>query len=398
MPQVQDLTTQIGEPPAAPNAVTGLLYVPTELDQAAESYVRRGHSVVPVRPHTKSPYAKDWEKHPLRTVEEVQGHWAGHPTDNIGLFMGDEYVALDIDTKGGKQGAQTLAWLAGQYPSIKSTLTQHTQSGGCHKLFKLRPDQQHRLRKRTNAKLGPCKDNSGLDIITGNAIIVVAPSATLNGTYRWEDVGVEITEMPDDLFDLLLGVEPAGRESANDPALQPLSTKPTVVELDDKIVALLKRGFFDGCGYMSPSEARAAAYRALHTAGYTVGHIACVLEKSPLRYHADTTRPPLSGEELRKDIKSVLALPYTGSTGHTGHGCMPGPHCTPGLFVDYPSLCRTTNGRRWIVKGLIPADGTGVIYGETGCYKTFVALDLALHAAHGMERPPESPDTVTHLN
>ncbi|MCO5398411.1 AAA family ATPase [Ralstonia soli] len=371
-------------PAVAASQATKNRYDLTKPNEAAEFYVVCGHPVVPVQPRAKNPYAKDWQQHPLRTVEDVQKHWAAYPDDNIGLFMGDEYVALDFDTKDGKAGARTLAWLAAKYPPVRTTLTQRSQSGGWHKLFKLKPEQQQKLRKHTNVKLGPCPDYSGLDIIAGNSILLAAPSATPVGMYRWKDLDADIAEMPDDLFELLLGLEHGGREPANDPAPQSPSAKPPKVELPDHIVALLKHGHSTASGYKSPSEARAAAYRALRTVGYTVDHIVSVLEKSPLRDHADTTRPPLSGDALRKDVESVLALPYTGSTGNTGDSGMPTPRSTPGLFKDYATLCGIANGRRWIVKGLIPSDGTGIIYGESGSYKTFVALDLALHIAHGM--------------
>ncbi|NGP40154.1 hypothetical protein GFK33_27180, partial [Salmonella enterica subsp. enterica serovar 4,[5],12:i:-] len=79
--------------------------------------------------------------------------------------------------------------------------------------------------------------------------------------------------------------------------------------------------------------------RALCAAGYTAEHIAYVIEKSPLRYHADRTRPPLSGNALLQDIKRVLALPYTESTGSERDSGTPRTHITPGLFKDYTTLC-----------------------------------------------------------
>jgi hypothetical protein len=40
---------------------------------------------------------------------------------------------------------------------------------------------------------------------------------------------------------------------------------------------------------------------------------------------------------------------------------------------------------QWLVKGLLVEGGLSTIYGPPGTSKTFVALDLALHIAHGME-------------
>lgn len=40
---------------------------------------------------------------------------------------------------------------------------------------------------------------------------------------------------------------------------------------------------------------------------------------------------------------------------------------------------------RWTVKGLVPAQTFGVLYGPPGCFKTFAALDLALSMAAGFD-------------
>lgn len=328
------------------------------LCDAAASYARRGCAVVPVHPDAKNPYMKDWEKNPLRTEDEARAHWQAHPNDNIGWMMGAEYVALDFDFKDGKQGRNTLAWLAQHYPPIRATLTQRSQSGGWHKIFKLTPEQQGKLGKHTNAHLGPHADNSGIDIITGNAIIVVAPSTTPTGTYRWKDSDADALEMPDDLFQLLLSVEQIGRGPASDAAGPATSSVPPKVILPDEIFTLLKNGWSDGCGYPSPSEARAAAYRALHTTGCTPAQIAHAIEKSPLRHHGDTARPPLVGAALLQDIQKVLALPYTGSTRDGAGGGAPNP---PTLTPVIPSVTTPAFERDSARRGKIPATVSNVM-------------------------------------
>lgn len=40
----------------------------------------------------------------------------------------------------------------------------------------------------------------------------------------------------------------------------------------------------------------------------------------------------------------------------------------------------------WVVKGVIPLTGVGVIFGPTKAFKTFVAIDLGAHLANGMDR------------
>jgi hypothetical protein len=37
----------------------------------------------------------------------------------------------------------------------------------------------------------------------------------------------------------------------------------------------------------------------------------------------------------------------------------------------------------WLIKGLIPKEGVGTLFGESGHYKSFTALHIALHIATG---------------
>lgn len=38
----------------------------------------------------------------------------------------------------------------------------------------------------------------------------------------------------------------------------------------------------------------------------------------------------------------------------------------------------------WLIPGMLPAQGTGMLYGESGSYKSFIALDMALCLANGI--------------
>lgn len=40
---------------------------------------------------------------------------------------------------------------------------------------------------------------------------------------------------------------------------------------------------------------------------------------------------------------------------------------------------------KWLVKHVVPAESLGVMFGGSGTFKSFIAIDLALHVAHGME-------------
>lgn len=38
----------------------------------------------------------------------------------------------------------------------------------------------------------------------------------------------------------------------------------------------------------------------------------------------------------------------------------------------------------WTIKGVVPAESLGLIFGGSGTFKSFIALDMALHVAHGL--------------
>jgi hypothetical protein len=54
------------------------------------------------------------------------------------------------------------------------------------------------------------------------------------------------------------------------------------------------------------------------------------------------------------------------------------------LFSDEDLLVMPP--RRWLVKGIIPAEGVGSIYGQSGTYKSFLALDLLAHISSQQEQ------------
>lgn len=55
-----------------------------------------------------------------------------------------------------------------------------------------------------------------------------------------------------------------------------------------------------------------------------------------------------------------------------------------GLVLTISELFERAGAVRWAVKGLIPQQGLGFIYGASGTFKSFLALDYALHRAYGM--------------
>jgi KaiC/GvpD/RAD55 family RecA-like ATPase len=53
-------------------------------------------------------------------------------------------------------------------------------------------------------------------------------------------------------------------------------------------------------------------------------------------------------------------------------------------FVDLAQLRETAAAVRWTVKHVLPAASVGMLFGGSGTFKSFIALDAALHVAHGL--------------
>jgi len=54
-----------------------------------------------------------------------------------------------------------------------------------------------------------------------------------------------------------------------------------------------------------------------------------------------------------------------------------------GYWKTIPQLGESTKNIKWLVKNLIPADSMGMIFGASGTFKSFLALDLGLSVANG---------------
>lgn len=61
------------------------------------------------------------------------------------------------------------------------------------------------------------------------------------------------------------------------------------------------------------------------------------------------------------------------------------PDEPPEFLLGLDELKRRSAAVRWQVKSVIPADSLGMLFGASGTYKSFIALDHSLHVAHGLD-------------
>jgi Bifunctional DNA primase/polymerase, N-terminal len=153
---------------------------------AAYFYARARVPVFPLLSGKKAPATKNGFKDASTDLQLIRDHWQRHPNHNIGIATGHQFDVLDVDTKDGRPGYESLTRLriAGLTVGVWAAAT--TPSGGRHILFAPSGDGNH------------SDGASGLDFRGLGGYIVGPPSHTVEilkpngqidqheGTYQWE--------------------------------------------------------------------------------------------------------------------------------------------------------------------------------------------------------------------
>lgn len=139
-----------------------------------------GFDVFPLLPNQKTPALSDnWKDVASRDPDRIVKLWSGrHRARNIGIRTGLPFrdgvlVVIDIDTKDGKPGMQSIAELEDQLCKLPATMTFLTASGGQHRYF-IAPWPLG----NSNSKLGP-----GIDVKCVGGYVVGCGSTIDGKTY-----------------------------------------------------------------------------------------------------------------------------------------------------------------------------------------------------------------------
>jgi hypothetical protein len=107
-----------------------------KIAQLALEYLRRGWSVIPVRPHDKRPAIRWLEyQHRLASEDEIKDWYQRWPDGNVGIVTGEVsgLVVLDIDPK--HDGDSSLAELIQEHGPLPHTIEAISGGGGRHVYF-----------------------------------------------------------------------------------------------------------------------------------------------------------------------------------------------------------------------------------------------------------------------
>jgi hypothetical protein len=150
---------------------------------AAADLVSLGFSVIPLRPLTKLPLIKAWQRLASSDLDPIT-HWSRQwPDANIGIATGDAsgVCVIDLDVKDDRNGIETIAKLAKAGKVLPPCPTVITPSGGRHLYFRMVPGLKNVVGV-TGAGRGL---GLGIDFRAKGGFVVAPPSILPNGPYRW---------------------------------------------------------------------------------------------------------------------------------------------------------------------------------------------------------------------
>lgn len=158
----------------------------------AIEYANCGYYVLPMK--GKQPLIK-FANHPPLTVEQIKHYWSKYPDANIALRTVSFFV-VDIDSKNShaSDGFNNATNLLKQ-GILTPTLEQRTASGGLQ-LFYQKP-ADHNLKQVIGLQ-------KGIDIKAHiNNYVIVPPSTTNKGVYKWTDANKRMQKPTKQLIELI---------------------------------------------------------------------------------------------------------------------------------------------------------------------------------------------------
>ena len=143
---------------------------------AALDLAAAGWEVFPLGENTKRPLTAHGVKDATTDADTIRAWWERNPGANLGLAPGTDLLVLDVDTKHGIDGHDTLTGFEFVHGELPPTRTTETPSGGWHLYFKKPPEL--RIKNRVNVR-------PGLDVRTLGGYLVAPPSVIDGKPYRW---------------------------------------------------------------------------------------------------------------------------------------------------------------------------------------------------------------------
>ena len=355
----------------------------TPMVAAALDLAAAGWEVFPLVENTKRPLTAHGVKDATTDADTIRAWWERNPEANLGLAPGADVLVLDVDTKHGIDGHDTLTGLEFVHGELPPTRTTETPSGGWHLYFKKPPEL--RVKNRVNVR-------SGLDVRTLGGYLVAPPSVIDGKPYRWLN-DAPMADAPPWLVALVTEEkQPAPPMAPQAPTAAPRGehdryTQRAIERAISDVLIPGKNKRNNTLNATTYGLARLAAAnrldwgqvsqaleRAAVAAGLAPAEIRATLRSA---WSKGITDPNFRGMP-RDNRQTLQQLDIDADTGELRE---PAPH--PLALIVAP--CEQLQAPRWLLPGFM-AEGLTLIAGGHGAGKTTALLPLACGVA-GIHEP-----------
>lgn len=370
--------------------------------QWADAYRALGLAVIPARGQEKIPLGK-WQEFQNGIPQAVHDRWYGDNGDNranyrMGLLTGAASIGdgwklllIDLDEKGAVSGSATWdQWIGeNELGCDPETWRARTGGGGQHIYFKYPAHLHIRNTQETIA---------GIDVRAEGGFVITPPSRHVSGrqyTWLYSPFETDLAEAPDWLL------EKVGASAA------PLQSATTIREK-----ASSPEQSTDAWGHII--DGRDAYMRDMIWAAVVDWHRECPIppteheiERKLLEAYAvyeRKVRPQDPSRTLEDEERGITAFrakwvyamrqwdgkvaeaaKVPGAIKAPAYDFSPAAPTAERFKFETVSDLRKLPPIKWLVDGWIPEGSTGLFYGKWAAGKSFIAFDLALHLAYGME-------------
>lgn len=325
--------------------------------EAALAYASWGWHVLPVVPNGKVPATQHGVKDATTDAEQIIRWWTQNPNLNIGIAAGAKsgIVVFDVDPRNGGDDSWS-AWVQENNQPPEGAM-QMTAGGGQHYVASYHPE------------IRSCKLREGVDLLADGRYFVAFPSTIEGRAYEWE--------ASSDPFDGIAPFTIPGNWLASYQAIR---------KQESKQVPSAAGGLIKG----SRNSGLTALAGGMRRIGMAEAEILSAIAL------ANETRCeiPLPSSEVAQIVRSVCRYePELDIAADAGIGdeaaeallAAASAEARPYYFTRATSYLSQPAPLRWAIKGWIPESSVSMVYGESGCGKTFITLDMACSMAAGID-------------
>lgn len=356
--------------------------------EAALSYARRGWHVFPCLTGLKAPATEHGFQDATTDEGRIRGWWAENPNYNVAIATGPSNLCvIDVDPAGHEHWNGLLADIPGLADASIAAPRISTPRAGFHVYLEGEgPSTVSKLAK-------------GIDTRGANGYVLAPPSVVSDGKSNGEYAGdlswVDPVPVPPALAERFAAFKPAEREAPSLPPEEIRWDSPDALSRAEAwLTGLAASGdvAVEGCG--GDQRTYEVACKVLE-----MGITPDTTHRLMMEFWNPECQPPWDSLELQSKIHNAWRY---GQETKGGKAEKPIEEQHKHLLEEDPievaaaelDLARFTpvllwEARKhlkppeWIVPGIVPRRGTGILFGASGTLKTFALLDLALSVATG---------------